>query len=149
MKKTTIIEIIAFLYTCLFLYTGIAKLMSYRLSIEQNTVMPIIGSYAETVSWLLPVTEIILAIMIFLPKTRIIGLYAGTGLMIAFTVYVAYIMMTTNGRLPCTCGGFLKKLSWPQHLAFNSVFVALGIISILLARNTKHPTQQSNLTYSH
>jgi hypothetical protein len=148
MKKTTIIEIIAFLYTCLFLYTGIAKLTNYELSIEQNAIMPIVAPYTEIVSWLLPVTEIILAIVIFIPKTKMIGLYAGTGLMITFTGYVVYIM-NYNSKLPCTCGGFLRELSWPQHLVFNSIFVVLGLIAILLSRKIAGPSQQSHLTYSH
>jgi hypothetical protein len=148
MKRTIIIEITAFFYTCLFLYTGIAKLMSYDLSIEQNEVMPIVGPYAHIVSWLLPVIEIMLAIVIFIPKTKVVGLRAGTGLMILFTGYVIYIM-NFDSKLPCTCGGFLQKLSWPQHLVFNSVFVVAGIFSILLSRKKDHSGKASPLTYSH
>lgn len=56
-----------------------------------------------------------------------------TCLMVAFTSYIIYIIMF-NAQLPCTCGGMLEMLSWPQHLAFNITFILLGIIAIILLR---------------
>jgi uncharacterized membrane protein YphA (DoxX/SURF4 family) len=140
--RKTLTEIFVFLYVCLFLYTGIGKLLNYEMSREQMAVMPLVGGISGFVTWFLPVFEIILSIMIFIPMTRKVGMTLGTLLMAAFTIYVAYIMKY-NSHLPCTCGGFLQELSWPQHLAFNGAFVIFGILSLRFSRpkeKTKIPT---------
>lgn len=145
-KKSTIVEIIALLYVCLMLYTGISKLMDFTVSREQLSLMPLMEPISDTVAWLLPVGEIVLAIVLFVPRTRIIGLYLATGLMIVFTGYVIYLI-NYNPHLPCTCGGFLQSLSWPQHLIFNIVFVLLGGGGILLSRRSMAEAPQDNVLY--
>lgn len=121
--------------------------MEYELSVEQNSTMPLISSFAYTLSWLLPVVEIIIAIILFVPKTKLLGIYMGTVLMVLFSGYVAYIMIY-NSSLPCTCGGFIRELSWPQHLIFNSVFVLLGVTAILLNKKLFSKISGSKLSHS-
>jgi hypothetical protein len=38
-------------------------------------------------------------------------------------------------KLPCTCGGVISKMSWPQHVLFNSGFMILAIVGIQLEKN--------------
>lgn len=133
MNKSIIADLIALLYVCLFLYTSISKLQVHELDREQMAAMPLVGPYAGFASIALPIVEIVLALLIFIPKTRQLGLYLGTALMGAFTVYVAYLMKY-NAELPCTCGGFLSAMSWPAHLIFNLVFVIMGIVALVLYR---------------
>ncbi|CAL1517417.1 MauE/DoxX family redox-associated membrane protein [Chitinophaga sp. MM2321] len=140
-------EGIPLLYICLLLYTAISKLMQYDLTREQMAVMPVISPFSGIVTWLLPVSEIIIALVVFVPRTRRIGLYLSTGLMIGFTMYVAY-MMKFFSHLPCTCGGFLQNLTWPQHLLFNLFFVLIGVIAILASRFPIKEINQGRLKYS-
>jgi uncharacterized membrane protein YphA (DoxX/SURF4 family) len=146
--RNIIVEIVALLYVCLLLYTGLAKLMDYDLSREQMAVMPLVGPFSGIATWLLPISEIILAVIIFIPTTRIKGLYVGTLLMLAFTIYVAYLM-NYHSHLPCTCGGFLKQLSWQQHLLFNGTFTLLGGLAIYLTKSSFKSAKQTKLKYSH
>ncbi len=148
--RKTIVEIISILYASLLVYTGIHKLMDYELNREQLSVMPLVASFADVFAWLLPLIEFVIAVVIFIPKSRTAGLFFGMILMVAFTGYVI-VLMTGPGELPCTCGGFLKSLSWPQHLAFNLVFVILGILAFAWnsgmdkeKRNNNHPITMSN-----
>jgi uncharacterized membrane protein YphA (DoxX/SURF4 family) len=145
MKKNTASELIALLYVCLFLYTAISKLTTYEITREQMSIMPLVAPMSGIITWLLPVVEIILSLVIFFPRTRRMSLYAGTALMLAFTVYVAY-MMKYYSHLPCTCGGILQALSWPQHLLFNGVFVLLGILAIRWGRDAS--AHNRNAAYS-
>lgn len=142
MKKVTIAGIIAFLFEWLFLYTAISKLQVLELTAEQMSVMPVVSSFPEVASWLLPVFEILLALLILFPKTRLLGLYGGTSLMLLFTGYVIYIMKT-NSRLPCTCGGFLQELTWGQHVFFNSAFVLIGVYAIWIFKRTVNNTKRT------
>jgi hypothetical protein len=140
MNRKIIAEIIALLYVCLMLYTAISKLSDYNLSREQMALMPLLTPIAHIVVWLLPVTEIAIAALLFFPGTRRIGLIAVTGLMVFFCIYIIY-MMANYAHLPCSCGGLLEALNWKEHLIFNGVFIAMGVIATLLLKNTRRDKQ--------
>lgn len=126
-NRSMITEGIALFFVCLLLYTGINKLLDQNMFIEQLSLNPLMYPIAERVAWMLPVSEFIIAIILFLPRTRKLGLVAALLMMIGFTAYVIYII-SYNETLPCSCGGMLDFLSWPQHLVFNSVCIALLIL---------------------
>ncbi len=146
LKRNTAIELITILYISLMLYTAISKLADYNLSREQMAMMPLMMPIAHIIVWILPVTEIIIAILIFIPQTRIKGLYIVTGLMILFSVYIVY-MMTNYEHLPCSCGGLLQALSWKGHLIFNGLYILMGIIAIILYRKNYSQSQSFAVTY--
>jgi len=133
MKKETIVEIIAYVFVILFLYTGIGKLMEYDVAKEQIGLSPLLEPIAQEVVIILPVLEIVTALLLFFPKTKKYGLKASLALMLAFTGYVIYIL-GYNDQLPCTCGGVLEKMSWPQHLIFNGVMIVMSLAGIILSR---------------
>jgi len=137
MKIVTITELIALLFVILFLYTGISKLMDYNVFREQIALSPLLAPIANWVAILLPVTEIIISVVLFIPRSRLIGLYASLVLMVLFTGYVVYIL-NYNEHLPCTCGGVLEALSWKQHLIFNGLLIALAFTGVLLGRRSLH-----------
>lgn len=129
MKRSTIAEIIAFPCTILFLYTGFAKIIDFDISQAQFSIAPIVSAAPGLAAVLLPSTEILTAVLLFLPKTRWIGFRAALLLMIVFTGYVIYILKQP-GNQPCTCGGALEMLSWRQHLFLNSSFILLASLGI-------------------
>jgi len=135
MKTSTITEIIALLFVILFLYTGISKLMDYSVFREQIALSPLLAPVSNWVAILLPSTEIIISVVLFIPRSRLIGLYTSLILMVLFTGYVIYIL-NYNEHLPCTCGGFLEMLSWKQHLILNGFLIALAFTGVLLGRRT-------------
>lgn len=136
MKRSTIVETITVLFMILFLYTGISKLMEYDVFREQLAESPILNPIAPFIAWALPVFEFLLVLLLLVPRWRLKGLYASTALMIAFTLYII-ALMTFNDQLPCSCGGILVQLSWGQHIIFNSVFIGLGIIGVVLERKLR------------
>lgn len=133
MIRKVVTENIALLYVCLMLYTAVNKLMDYTLSREQMAMMPLLTPIAAVIAWLLPVTEIIIALLLFFPGTRIAGLKVVTTLMVFFCLYIIY-MMLYHEELPCSCGGLLDILNWPQHLIFNGIFIVLGLIALACSR---------------
>ena len=136
LKKNTIVEIIALLFVILFLYTGISKLMEYSVFKEQLAESPILKPVASIIAWLLPLTEFVISILLFIPPWRLKGLYASLVMMLLFTLYIIAIM-SFNEELPCSCGGIIELLSWQGHLVFNSIFIILAIIGILFERRIK------------
>jgi uncharacterized membrane protein YphA (DoxX/SURF4 family) len=139
LKKSTLIEIIVILYMSMFLYTAFSKWSDYTMTREQMALMPALEPIAHIVVWLLPATEIVITLLMFLDQTRKTGLYAATILMILFTIYIIFMMLFFP-NLPCSCGGFLTELSWPGHLVFNGSFIALGILAIrMLNKSNTNP----------
>jgi uncharacterized membrane protein YphA (DoxX/SURF4 family) len=142
MRRKIFIEIIALFFVVLFLYTAISKLMDYEVAKDQLASTPLLALVAREVVIIVPIAEIITAVLLFLPSTRKIGLFATLGLMLSFTAYIVYIL-NYNSELPCTCGGVLEQMSWPQHLIFNSCCIVLALTGILLHRNLKlHKREQ-------
>lgn len=143
LKNNTLLELISALYILLFVYTGVNKFIAMEGLYEVLPKYPLIGDFYVLVAWGLPSLEILLALLLVFPKTKLIGLYGGTVLMLLFTFYVAYLMMFAT-HMPCTCGGMLQKLSWPQHLAFNIFYVVLGLIAIRILKKNRLSMNNTN-----
>jgi hypothetical protein len=133
MRKKIAIEIISSLLILLFIYTALSKLLDFTAFKSVLSQSPFIGNKAAVVALALPITEIMVALLLFVPRTRLWGFYGATVLMTAFTLYLAYMILFTPD-LPCSCGGVLKQMTWKQHLAFNIFFFLLSLTATLLER---------------
>jgi len=142
MKKATIIETIIFLYAIVYLYTGISKLVEYSVFKEQLSESPILKPVAPLVALGLPWIEFIIALFLVVPRWRLKGLYTALVMMTAFTIYVI-ALLSFSKELPCSCGGIIAALSWPQHIIFNSTFILMAIIGIVLQRQVKKDIQKA------
>jgi len=142
MKRTTIIEVIIFLFSILFTYTGVSKLMDYSAFLETVADSPLLAPIAKLVAWGLPPVEFVITGMLIIPKWRLKGLYASLLIMIIFTGYVIGLLIFDE-KLPCSCGGILQQLSWPQHVVFNIIFILLSIWGIVLQKRLKKQHQKT------
>jgi hypothetical protein len=142
MKRTTIIEIIIFLYSVLFIYTGISKLIEYSTFNQQLSESPIFAPIAPLISATLPWAEFIIVLLLILPRWRLKGFYLAFAMMTAFTVYIIGLLAFTD-NLPCSCGGIIAELSWPQHIALNGCFILLAVIGIVLHKRERQLNQKT------
>jgi uncharacterized membrane protein YphA (DoxX/SURF4 family) len=124
-------DIICYCFILLFLYAAAAKLLDDQKFELQIAKSPILTDFAGILVWLVPVVEIVIAILLMFPKTTSLGLFAALGLMTLFTAYII-VILNFSENIPCSCGGVLEHMSWQQHLVFNAVFVILSIAGILL-----------------
>ena len=93
-----------------------------------NQVFP--EAIALHLTWLVPVTELVIAVALVIKSTILKALYAALVLMVSFTIYISITMTGIFGRIPCSCGGILKQMSYTTHLLFNLCFIILAIIGI-------------------
>jgi len=135
MKRKLFIEIISSLLILLFVYTAVSKLLGYTSFWVTLSKSPLIGNKAKFIAVALPVTEILVSLLLFVPRTRLWGLYASSGLMTIFTLYLIYMIYFTP-QLPCSCGGVLKHMTWNQHLVFNIFFLLLSLAGVVLQRKS-------------
>ena len=133
MKRNFIIEIISSLLILLFVYTAVSKLLDYAAFKNVLNRSPFIGGKAAFVALALPITEVLVASLLFFPRSRLWGLYGSFVAMTIFTLYLAWMIMFTP-NLPCSCGGVLKQMTWNQHLVFNIFFLLASLTGIVLER---------------
>lgn len=117
----------------LFLCTALSKLYNPAGFIGAMQHNPLLFPYAHLLSWMVPLIEIAIVLLLFFPLTRRIGMLMSVILLSIFAGYIGY-MLLINSKLPCTCGGIMEDMSWVQHLLFN-----LSIAFLSLAAWFYHP----------
>lgn len=138
--KTVLVYIICLLYILLFIYAAASKILDFENFQVQLGQSPLLSSFTLMVSWGIPILELVIAILLTIPKFRLIGLYFSFGLMVMFTAYI-FIILNYSSFVPCSCGGILEKLGWTQHMIFNFVFIVLAIIAIIVHPYENQKTQ--------
>ena len=137
LKKIPIAGIVSGIFIILFTYTAVNKLIDYptfRIAVVQS---PVLKHYADWVIVGVPAVELIIVALLAVPSARRAGLWAALLVMVAFTLYIGYLVFFA-GELPCNCGGIIKALSWKQHLVVNVALVALALWAVLTTGSHKN-----------
>jgi len=131
--KRIVPEIICLLYILLFVYAAVSKLIDFENFQVQIGQSPLLSAFAGWIAWLVPIVEILLALILIIPQYRVGVFIASYCLMMMFSAYI-YIMLYHSAFVPCSCGGILESLSWEQHLAFNLFFCLLALLAIFILK---------------
>ena len=117
----------------LFSYTAVNKLLEYKSFVFQMQLAPVpmMKWLAPILGWLVPLTELVLTLGLYLTRTRVIALVGSLILMIAFEGYIIW-MKLTGLDLPCTCGGIISAMGWTTHLIFNATIIVLIAVALTL-----------------
>ena len=133
-KRQVLLECISALLIMLFLYASLSKFLDFHTFIGEMNNQPLPNSWTPFLVWFIPCSEILMCIALLFERTRLIGFYAALFFMSLFTIYSIFIIFNFFGRIPCSCGGVIKRLTWNQHIVLNLFFVALSISGIVLQR---------------
>ena len=117
----------------LFLYTAYSKILEHARFLKGISKVRLIANFASPISWAVPVAEILVAILMIIPKAYKLGLRAFISIMILFTGYILGMLIWAK-QLPCHCGGVIETLSWTQHIWFNLAFIAVALFALRLSR---------------
>ncbi|MHC5202134.1 MauE/DoxX family redox-associated membrane protein [Myroides sp. LJL119] len=128
------IQFVSYFLVVLFVYASVSKLIVFSEFQIQLTQSPLLSAYAKLISYLVIITELILAVILASKKTRLLGLYLSYGLMLAFSLYI-YLILNYSDFVPCSCGGVLENLGWNEHLWFNIIVSCLTIVAAYLLEN--------------
>lgn len=129
-KRNTIVEVITSSLILLFLYTALSKFLEFEKFKYVLAKSPSLERYHVTIAWGIPISELVIVSLLVIPRLRKIGLWSSFGLLLAFTVYISY-MLLSESKLPCSCGGVIDRLTWPQHLMFNIGFTVLSFLGAI------------------
>lgn len=131
MKKNLVIEICSGLLVLLWVYASLAKLADTTAFLRElkNQVFP--KETLQLLFYLIPISELLVAGLLILKRTRTYGLLFSLVLMLIFTAYIILILYGYYDRVPCSCGGVLSTLGWRSHLIFNLFFTAVAAIGLI------------------
>lgn len=129
--KAAIFELIAYLFVLLFVYTAMSKLTTHDTFIKVLSKYPLIRNYAGLIAVLVPVSELIVSLLLIVPQTKWWGMLSSFLLLSFFLAYILF-MFISGSDLPCSCGGLVARLSWHQHVWFNSVLILLASLGLVL-----------------
>ena len=111
------------LLIALFSYTAAAKwldLHSFFFDIHNQRIPePLVIPAAL----LLVSLETLIPVFLLFDRLQLSGLFIALALFIIFTIYSVLILAHTFAQTPCSCGGILKGLTWPQHFAMNLTYL--------------------------
>ncbi|MBV4358775.1 MauE/DoxX family redox-associated membrane protein [Pinibacter aurantiacus] len=116
--RKIILSLTSALFILLFAYTAIDKLMHLRLFYQNLRESILLQPLAPILGLSIPVMELAVTALLFIPMYRSKGFLLATFLMLLFSLYVGY-MLAFAEHLPCSCGGLISTMTWQQHLLFN------------------------------
>src|SRR5258708_704187 len=90
--REKIIFAICLICVFLFSYTAYSKITEHQAFINGLSHVSVIGPYSNYISWGVPMLEILTAILLIIPKTCKIGLFAFLILMGIFTIYILSVL---------------------------------------------------------
>ena len=134
LKRQVVIECIAALLILLFLYASVSKFLDFKRFVDEMNNQPLPNSWTPFLVWGIPCLEIAISVALIFEYTRLLAFYASLVFMTLFTIYAIMIIAHFFPYVPCSCGGVIRKLTWPQHLALNLFYVALSVLGLVLQR---------------
>jgi len=89
MKKINVPYFIASVFIFLFTYTACVKLFSFASFRTTLSHSPLIGHFSPLIAVLLPLVGLIIAAMLFFPRSKRMGLWVSFTLIMVFSIYLA------------------------------------------------------------
>ena len=139
MKKDTS-DMIVLLLTILWVYAGVSKLADYDLFIDQLKRQPLPAWSQRLLSWALPTTELITALLLCFEITRNYGVIASYIMLACFTIYTGLALSGAYGNIPCSCGGIFSFMQWKGHLIFNATATIAAFAGWKMSRKGMNTT---------
>lgn len=133
-KRQVLLECISALLILLFVYASLSKFLDWRTFNREMAHQPLPHTLTRLLVWIVPFSEIAISVSVVFERTRLLGFYASTVLMGTFTIYTAIVLMHFLPFIPCSCGGVIKRLTWPQHLVLNLFYTGLSVVGVVLQR---------------
>lgn len=129
-------EVIIYSFLVLFVYVATDKLYHYREFTNVLTLVPFFGKYHSITAPLIIAVQIVISVMLLLPKWKALGLHATLILLVIFTSCLI-IMLCYTKVLPCSCAGIAASLSWKAQMWLNILLIALAGLGILSTHQIK------------
>lgn len=126
------IDYVAKFFGLLFILTAVVKLCNLDKFEAKLTAFPVLSSISAIVALLVPIFEITIAVLLFIRKTKHLGLHLACWWFILFTYFIL-LVIHTKSAVPYFYGHSWLSISFGPQLLFNNISIIF--ISIMLIRN--------------
>jgi hypothetical protein len=133
LRKKKALEFIVYFFILSFTYAGLRKLIDLEMFVKEVWGFAIFGSkqMVRVEFILLSCFELIVALLLTIPRTRKSGIYGAFILMV--TINVCFFIMQQYAKvIPLYYGGVLPNLSFINHLIFNIAVLFLALRGVLI-----------------
>lgn len=124
----------------LFLNTGVSKFLDFNNAVIDMNGQPFPNSLSKLLVGSLAVIETAIALCFISNTTRLLALYSAFVLLCVFTLYAVLVLLHAFAEVPCSCGGFMRGLTWPNHLILTGT---AAIASLWCIKNNSTVLQQN------
>lgn len=131
--KERIIKFASSLLIILWIYTGGSKLVDFTSFAHQLALQNFSPFLTDILKYTIPIMEVFTAVLLCLKVTFRVGLVLSLIIIGSFTVYTILVLTGFYPKIPCSCGGIIKTLSWRNHLFFNLSICAINITALSLS----------------
>lgn len=142
-KRLQLPEIISLLLLVFFVHTSVAIYIQFQSLIH---MLVFYTNHTTVFAWIIFITNIIIAILLFIPRTRFIGLISA-----AFFAISGIITMVLTPHNPHDFGGVINELPTKQRYILYSIIALIAIINIFLTlqkAKLKSPEQESQIAFT-
>lgn len=132
MNTYPFVIIISGFLVMLWAYSSISKLM-YMQAFRHAMLIQVFPKWiGKILTYVLPVVELAMVLLLIFNRTRLFGMYASLFLMGLFTLYVGGAVFKFYDRSPCACGGLFGRLGWRRHFKVNIGLTLVALAGVLL-----------------
>ena len=124
MKSSFITPLVTNLLIMLFAYTAFCNVLDTTRFSAVLSASPLIATGAGALAYAVAAVELAVVLLLILPRTRLMGLYASFVLLVLFTSYLGFLVRYAQ-QLPCSCCGLISPFPWKEHIVLNLGFLVL------------------------
>ena len=121
-----------YLLVLVYLYTLAQKVMdlgAFHERLVKNSLFS--DQFIDALIYLVPLAELVVVVLVLVPKTRSFGLQSSLFMMIAFTFYLWFL--NKHGDISnCGCGGIFHYMTYVQHMLTNFGIILVNLGSFIL-----------------
>ena len=132
MNPHPFIILVSGLLIILWAYASFSKLFNLKKFKQAMSTQVFPKWIGKVFVYLVPFSEIAIIVLLLIPETRLLGMYASLFVMVAFTLYVGGAVFHIYERHPCACGGLFSRLGWNKHFKVNIILTIVALIGVVL-----------------
>lgn len=122
----------------------LSNIATSKLAMQQQ-VFPV--WMADILWWGIPLIQILLVLLLLYRPAQRWAIMLSTVLIASFSLYLVLGVTGVFGQVPCSCAGILASNNHWIHVAFNSPFLIIGIISWVLPNRYPRPAAPLDQAY--
>lgn len=142
-KRNLPVEIIASLLLVFFVHSIISNYIQLQ---SLKNLLAFYTRNTTTVAWLVILAETIIAALLFMPRTRVIGFVC----VLIAALYTGYVQFS-HPHFPHDFGGIINSLARKQRYALYGLLCLLSITGVVLSvlkRKTKPERSQEQVVFT-